>query len=155
MYDWWVLVHIVGVLGFMFTHRVSGAMALRLRHERDPDKIRILLQVSSSSTGLFYLSIVILLAGGIVAGFQGHWWGQGWIWTALAVLLATMAFMYALAAPYYKRIRTVMKMEDAGSVAVGQEEIDAVMRSGHPLLIVWVGILSLAFIAYLMVLKPY
>ena len=55
MYEWIVLIHIVGVLGFMFSHGVSAAMALRLRHERNPDRIRVMLQISNSSLSVFYV----------------------------------------------------------------------------------------------------
>ena len=65
MYEWIVLIHIVGVLGFMFSHGISAAMALRLRHERNPDRIRVMLQISNSSLSVFYVSVVLLLGGGI------------------------------------------------------------------------------------------
>jgi len=154
MYDWLVFVHIIGVLGFVFTHGVSAAMALRLRHERNPDRIRVMLQVSSSSLGVFYVSVLLLLVGGIWAGFRGHWWGRGWIWVALGVFVANMLFMYATASPYYRRVRNVMRIQESGS-AVAAEDLDAVLRSNIPTIVVWVGLLSIGFIAYLMVLKPF
>lgn len=155
MYRWLVFIHIIGVLGFLFTHGVTAAMALRLRHERNPDRIRVLLQVSSSSLGLFYLSVALLLLGGVWAGFRGNWWGFGWIWVALGVFVANMVFMYVAASRYYKRIREVMTIQESGSSAVGPAEIEAMLRSNRPLLIVWVGLLSVGFITYLMVLKPF
>ncbi|MDP9341241.1 MAG: DUF2269 domain-containing protein [Actinomycetota bacterium] len=155
MYAWLVFIHIIGVLGFLFSHGVTAAMALRLRHERNPDKIRVMLQVSSSSTGVFYISILLLLFGGIWAGFNGHWWGQGWIWVALGVFVANMAFMYAVAAPYYRRVRNVMRIQESGGTAVAAEDLDGVLRSTVPTVTVWVGMLSIGFIAYLMVLKPF
>ena len=155
MYEWLVLIHIVGVLGFMFTHGVAAAMTLRLRHERNPDRIRVMLQISSSSLAVFYLSTLLLLVGGVWAGFSGHWWGQGWIWVALGVFVANMVFMYAVPVPYYKRIREVMTIEESGSSAVGPEQLEAMLRSNLPIVVLAVGLLSLAFIAYLMVIKPF
>jgi hypothetical protein len=155
VYEWLVLVHILGVLGFMFTHGVTAAMALRLRHERNPDRIRVMLQISSSSLAVFYVSILLLLGGGIWAGFNGHWWDQGWIWVALGVFLVNMIFMYAAPARYYKKIREVMTIEESGSSAVGPEQLDAMLRSTLPIVTLVVGLLSIAFIAYLMVIKPF
>ena len=155
MYGWLVTIHILGVLGFMFTHGVSAAMSLRLRHERNPDRIRVLLQISSSTLGVLYVSILLLLAGGIWAGFKGHWWGQGWIWVSLGVFVANLVFMYAVATPYYRRIRKVMTIHESGSAAVGPDEIDAMLRSQLPRVVLAVGAVSLAFIAYLMVQKPF
>jgi uncharacterized membrane protein len=155
MYNWLVFIHILGVLGFVFTHGVSAAMSLRLRHERNPDRIRVLLQISSSTLALLYISILLLLVGGVLAGFKGHWWGQGWIWVALGVFVANMIFMYVVPAPYYKRIRKVMTIQESGSAAVGADELDALLRSPLPRTVLAVGGISLAFIAYLMVQKPF
>jgi hypothetical protein len=155
MYEWLVLVHILGVLGFMFTHGVTAAMALRLRHERNPDRIRVMLQISSSSLAVFYVSILLLLGGGIWAGFNGSWWDQGWIWIALGVFVANMIFMYAVPARYYKKIREVMTIEESVSSAVAPEQLDAMLRSNQPIVVVAVGLVSIAFIAYLMVIKPF
>jgi uncharacterized membrane protein len=155
MYDWLVLAHIIGVLGFMFTHGVAAAMALRLRHERNPDRIRVMLQISSSSLAVFYVSVLLLLGGGIWAGFIGDWWGQGWIWVALGVFVANMIFMYAVPARYYKKIREVMTIEESGSSAVGPQQLEAMLRSNIAIVVTAVGLASLAFIAYLMVIKPF
>ena len=156
MYEWLVYIHIIGVLGFVFSHGVSAAMALRLRHERDPDRIRVLLQISSSSLGVFYVSILLLLVGGIWAGFEGGWWGaQNWIWVALITFVAMMVLMWAVASPYYKKVRKVLQIHESGGSAVGEEEIEAVLSSRRPLILVWTGLLSIAFIAYLMVVKPF
>ena len=155
MYEWLVLIHILGVLGFMFTHGVAAAMALRLRHERNPDRIRVMLQVSSSSLVSFYLSTLLLLGGGIWAGFNGHWWGEGWIWVALGLFVFNLVFMWAVASPYYKKVREVMTIEESGGSAVGSEQLESLLRSNRPHVLLTVGLLSIVFIAYLMVVKPF
>jgi uncharacterized membrane protein len=154
-YDWWLFIHIVGVLGFVMAHGTSAGVAFQLRHERNPDRIRALLQLSTSSTSVFYLSILVLLVAGVVMGFRGHWWSQGWIWTALIVLFATMGAMYAVATPYYRRVRRIMQIQESGSQAVGPDEIEQVMREGRPGVITLLGAIPLLFIVYLMVIKPY
>ena len=155
MYEWLVLIHILGVLGFMFTHGVAAAMALRLRHERNPDRIRVMLQVSSSSLAIFYLSTLLLLGGGIWAGFNGNWWGEGWIWVALGLFVFNLLFMWAVASPYYKKVREVMTIEESGGSAVGPEQLESLLRSNRPRVLLTVGLLSIVFIAYLMVVKPF
>lgn len=155
MYEWIVLIHIVGVLGFMFSHGVSAAMALRLRHERNPDRIRVMLQISNSSLSVFYGSAVLLLGGGIWAGFNGSWWDQAWIWVALGLFLANLIFMYAVPAPYYKKIREVMTIEESSTSAVAPAQLDAMLRSNIPTIVVVVGVASILFISYLMVIKPF
>src|ERR671924_1770207 len=111
MYTFWVFLHIVGVFGFLLAHGTSALVAFRLRGERDAARVAALLDLSSSSLGLMYVSVILLLAGGIVAGFLGHWWGQAWIWTGLGVLVALMISMYVLATPYYDRLRQAVGIQ--------------------------------------------
>jgi Predicted integral membrane protein (DUF2269) len=155
VYQWWVFIHIVGVVGFVLSHGVSTGMALRIRNERSPDAIRALLQVSASATGVFYLSTFLLLLGGIAAGIDADWFQQAWIGVSLGVFLGVMVFMWAVTAPYYRRVRRIMTIEEAGGSAVGAEEIQAMLRSPIPILSLWVGLVGLLFIVYLMVIKPF
>lgn len=154
-YQWWVFLHIVGVFGFLLAHGVSVGVAFRLRRERDPHRINALLELSGSSIVLFNVSSIVLLIAGVVAGFLGHWWGQGWIWTALGILLATSVAMSVLARPFYKRIRLVAEALASGSQAVTEEQFAAVLRSPRPLVIAGVGFAALLVILWLMVLKPF
>ena len=98
---------------------------------------------------------MLLLGGGIWAGFNRSWWGEGWIWVALGLFLANLIFMYALPAPYYKKIREVMTIEESSSSAVAPAQLDEMLRSNLPMIVVVVGLASILFIAYLMVIKPF
>jgi Predicted integral membrane protein (DUF2269) len=155
VYEWLFLIHIVGVLGFVFSHGVAAAMALRLRYERDHERIRVLLETSKTWLAMFYPAILLLLVGGIWAGFDGHWWGEGWIWVALGVFVFNLIFMWSVASPYYARVREVMSSEGARDADLGPEQVASLLRSSRPLALVTVGLLSIVFIAYLMVVKPF
>lgn len=150
MYRWWKLVHLVGAFGFVLAHGVSAGVAMRLRRERQPDRVRALLDLSAASRGLFYGSTVVLLVGGIVTGFLGHWWGQGWIWASLGLLVVLMGAAAGLAVPYYRRVRAAVAdpRPDAG-------ELDRLLSSPRPLVIAWVGAGGLLVLLWLMTLKPF
>jgi cytochrome bd-type quinol oxidase subunit 2 len=156
MYDWWVFIHIVGVIGFVLAHGVSTWVALRIRSERSPERLRALLDLSASTTVAFYVATALLLLGGIAAGIDGHLFSQeAWISVALGVFVAEMAFMLAVASPYYRRLRRVMTIEQGGGTAVGPAEIEQLVASPLPLVTFWVGSLGLLFIVYLMAIKPF
>ena len=156
MYDWWVFLHIVGVLGFVLAHGVSTWVALAVRREREAERLRTLLDLSASATTAFYVSTFLLLLGGIAAGFDGHWWSQqAWISVALGVFLAEMVFMWALARPYYRRLRRAMAIAQSGGTAVGPREIEQLVDSPVPLVSLWVGTVGLLCIVYLMILQPF
>jgi len=150
----WVLIHLVGVVGFAASHGVSMAVSFRLRSERDPAKINALLDASSRSITPLYISLLVLLAGGVGAAFSGRLWGFGWIWVSIATLVIVIGAMYGLATSYYKRVRVIAQAMEEGTEAVTPERFDEVLRSGRPLAIIVIGIAGLAFILYLMVMKP-
>jgi uncharacterized membrane protein len=155
VYQWWVFIHLVGVLGFLLAHGVSVGVLFSIRGERDPARIRALLNLSSQSITAFYWSLLILLGGGIAAATVGHWWSLAWPWIALGVLFGVTALMYVLAKPYYDRVRRIMAIEASGGKAVGEAEIAAAVGGPVPLVIAGIGVTGLVAIIYLMVLKPF
>jgi Cupredoxin-like domain/Predicted integral membrane protein (DUF2269) len=154
LYQWWVFVHLAGVFGLLVSHGVSVAVTFRLRTERDPARAATLLEISSSTITAFYVSLAVLLLGGIVAAFDGELWGYGWIWASLATLAAVIAAMYALARPYYHRIRFVATALAEGSRAVTPEQFEKLLKAPQPLSIAGIGFAGLAVILYLMLFKP-
>jgi hypothetical protein len=155
VYQWWVFIHLVGVLGFLLAHGVSVAVLFALRGEREPGRIRALLTLSSQSMTAFYWSFLVLLGGGLAAATWGHWWSAAWPWIALGVLFGLTVLMYTLAKPYYERIRRLMAIQAAGGTAVGEAEIEAAASGPVPAVIAATGAAGLIGIVYLMVLKPF
>jgi plastocyanin len=154
VHQWWVFVHLAGVFGLLVSHGVSVAVTFRLRAERDPARAVTLLEISGSTITAFYVSLAVLLLGGIVAAFDGGLWGYGWIWASLATLAAVIFAMYALARPYYHRIRFVATALAEGSRAVTPEQFERLLKARQPLSIAGIGFAGLAVILYLMLFKP-
>lgn len=154
MYQWWVFLHLLGVFGFLVAHGVSVAVTFRVRSERDPARVEALLQISSASISAFYVSLGVLLVGGIVAAFDGNLWGYGWIWASLVTLTVVLVAMYVMARPYYRRIRFVASAMAQGSQAVSPEQFVGMLRSRRPLTIAAIGFTGLVVILYLMLFKP-
>ena len=151
MYLWWKYVHSVGGLGFLAAHGASAAVALRLRKERDPARIRTLLDLSRSTRPWMYVSLLVLLVAGVVDGFKGAWWDQGWIWTALILLTLMLVAAFPMAVPYYIRVRRAVA--DGSEVTPGQ--LDHLLASPRPIVIAVVQTAGIAAIVWLMVLKPF
>lgn len=163
MYRVIVFVHLVGVFGFLLAHGVSVVVAFRVRNERDPARIGALLELSSSSLGLMYTSLLVLLLSGVVAGFLGSWWGQAWIWAALGLLIVIMGAMYPLASAYYDRVREAVGVQTYAqkkksiepSAPAGAEEIEVLLHSPRPFLVAALGGIGLLAILWLMIFKPF
>ena len=93
-YPWIVFLHVAGMLGFFIAHGTSMAVGFRLKQERDPARIRALLDVSSWSLGIApSVSLLVGIVAGIAAGIIGGHFGRLWIWVAIVLLAGIAAYM--------------------------------------------------------------
>ncbi|HEX2755417.1 MAG TPA: hypothetical protein VHM48_08140 [Candidatus Limnocylindrales bacterium] len=114
MYPWIVLLHIAGAFMFAMSHGVAMWMLSELPKQRDPRRISALLDLSGASLNGVYVGLLLLLVGGIWAGIDRGWFRFGWIWAAIVVLVAIVLAMYAIATPFYKRLRIAVGIRAAG-----------------------------------------
>jgi hypothetical protein len=148
---WWKYVHVAGAFGFLASHGVAVAVAIRLRRERDPARCRAILDLSKSTRPWMYVSLLILIVAGVVRGFQLHAWSQGWIWAALGLMIAMLVVAFPLAVPYYIRVRKAV----AEGAHTPPDELVALLGSSRPLVILWVETGGLLLILWLMIFKPF
>ncbi len=154
-YVWFLGFHVVGVLGFVGAHGVSAAVGLRLRKERDPARIRALLDLSKAARPWGYGALLLLGIAGLTLAFAPGVVGtafarKGWIWASIAVLLVLLIAAMPLAVPYYRRVRLAVS-EDAPAPP---EELDRLLSSTRPLVIALVEGGGLLILVWLMVAKP-
>lgn len=161
-YPWIVFVHVVAAFLFVLGHGASMWVSDQIRRERDPARIRALLEVSSRSLGLVYSSLLILIIAGIVAAVMGGHFSRGWPWAAIAVLVVIIVLMYALASRYYGTIREAVGIrayqtpKDAPDpTPVSADELAALVDSRRPDVIALVGIVGLLALLWLMMFKPF
>jgi len=162
MYQWLILLHVLSVFGFLMAHGISVGVAFALRRERNLEHIRALLNLSSSALGVLHGSIMILFLSGIAGGFIGQWWGRGWIWVSLGLLLAMYIYMGVAASGYYSRVRKAVGLNymegykpKPAVLPAGNGEIDTLLRQSRPITLALAGFGSLALIAWLMMFKPF
>jgi hypothetical protein len=154
--------HIAATFAFLLAHGASSSAAYALRGERNPERIRALLEMSGSSYKVMYPSLLVLLFSGIVAGFQGRWWRYGWIWTSLVLLIAIVVAMSVLGSrifgearkasglPYFEKNKTQPPLEPRP-----QEEVEAILKRASPHLLTLIGFGGILVIAWLMMFKPF
>lgn len=149
----WKLLHITGGFGFVAAHGATAAVAFRLRREREPDRIRALLELSRSTRRLMYWSLLVLVVAGIANGFfVVRYSERGWLWTSLILLAALIAVAFPMAVPYYRRIRSAV---DPGGPVANSQELARLLTSSRPLVIAWVETVGILLILWLMVYKPF
>jgi len=161
-YQYLLLAHFLGFALFLIGHGVSMFFAAALRRERNVDRLRALLDLSLSSLIANYVGLLLLIASGIWLGFAGMFWGQGWIWTAIAILVAEMALMIVMGVTYFGRVRTAVGLQPyrrTNQVPLGPvaspEDLDRLLSGPQSRIIMGVGVLGLVALMTLMVLKPF
>jgi hypothetical protein len=161
-YPWVKLLHVLGAFGFVLAHGASALAAVRIRSEREPSRVAALLDLSSASLGLMYISLMVLLIGGITAGFVGGFWGEPWIWAAIVVLVVVVVAMYPLGSQHYATVRRAVGLaayndpKDAPPpTPLSPDELAALLASPRPFLLAAVGGIGLVIILWLMVVKPF
>jgi len=162
MYRWVLYVHILGTLLFLLAHGGSASAAFRLRRETERSRLAALLDLSSASVGVMYISLLALLVAGVVLGFMGKWWSQGWLWTSLVVLVLTAVAMYLRSSMPLNRVRKAAGLpyfdgrrgQPAGEPAA-DEGLRAAVAGVRPAEIAATGLLPIALILWLMLFKPF
>jgi hypothetical protein len=159
---WVLFFHLAGMVGFLLAHGTSAGLAFALRRERDPERMRRLLQLSEASFAVLYPSLLVLVVAGVVGGFRLHAWSQGWIWAAIVVLVVVVVVMATLGGGRYSGLRKALGIKYREGFKIlpatapgTQAEIDAAAARLQPLLIAAVGIVALAAFLYLMIVRSF
>jgi len=162
MYRWLVFIHILAVFIFLLAHGGSASVTLRIRRETDRSRIAALLDLSSASLGVMYLSLLILLVAGIILGFMGKWWGLAWIWVSLALLVVMAVAMYVRASIPFNRVRQAAglpyfdgRRAQPAATPASDEVVRAAAAAIRPAEVAAMGVVPIAVILWLMMFKPF
>ncbi len=159
-----VFIHAATILLFFIAHGVSMAVAFRLKMEREPARVRMLLDLSGWAMGLpASVAITVGILTGIAAGIMGGWFGQLWIWISLVLLALVAVAMTPMATTKLKAVRAA-----AGTVSVNPfarvqapapepdlGELNRLLDAWNPLPVALLGMTAFLVILWLMLFKPF
>jgi uncharacterized membrane protein len=160
-HPWLIFAHILGAFTFVLAHGVSIFVALSIRSERQLDRVATLLDLSKLAVMVAVFALIFLLLTGIAAGFVGDYWGRGWIWASLAVLVVLWGYIGFRGTMYHDSVRRA-----AGSIGIYDHKVteappadpaalDALLASPRAIELAVAGGVGLLLILYLMVFKPF
>ena len=152
LYQWIVYLHILAVFAFLLAHGAATAITFKLRGERQVERIRALLDLSASMRILGSVSLLVLILAGIILGFMGAWWGHGWMWTALILLVLMSVAMSVLASRPLAQARRLLA---ASSLAEVDQQLSALLAAPNPVVLSAIGGIGIAIILWLMQFKPF
>lgn len=162
---WLILSHVLGVLAFVLVHGASAIVAFRLRSERDPVRVRALLELSNAYLNWAYGALTVLLVSGIGAGIAGSWWTSGrlWLWVSVGLLVVIFVGMYGVATPHFDALRHAVGLPTFQDVRAHRDppppatdrELASLLDSRRPAVVALIGLGGISLITGLMVLKPF
>ena len=162
MHGLFVQAHVVGVLLFVVAHAVSAGVVLSLFRERDPSRLRRLLDLSRKSLTVAGIGFLIWFIAGVLAGFSGNWWTSGrlWIWAALVLAMLITGVMTPMGRFYLNRVREAVGIDPkTGAMnpdaTADPAAVNAAIASGQPAILAAIGIGGLIVIFWLMLAKPF
>jgi hypothetical protein len=162
VYRWLVYIHVLAAFAFLLAHGTSAAVAFRLRSESERSRLGALLDLSAGTQGAMYICLLAMLVAGIILGFMGRWWGMGWIWTSLLLLVLTAVGMYVRASLPFHRIRQAAGLayfDGRRAQPAGAPAAEAVLKGAvaavRPAEVAGIGLVPIAIILWLMMFKPF
>lgn len=148
MYELLLFLHLVGVVGFAAGHGVSATVTLRLKREREAQRILALMDTSRSTLAVSNASLLLILVSGVWLWLDNDYSPQGWLWASLAVLAALAAGGFALAVPYFRRIRAALSEGDAAG-------LESLLAAPTPWTVFTLETVGTLILLWLMVYKPF
>jgi hypothetical protein len=161
MYQLVVFVHVAAAFIFFMAHGAAMAMAFRLRRERQPERVRAIMELSASMTPLMGIAWLVLLLAGIAAGFMGRWWSQGWIGVSLLLMIVLSAWMSYTVRQRYTPIRDALGINERAPKPAqplpepSEETLAALIEAANPWVLLLPGLGLTAVILWLMLFKPF
>jgi len=165
LYSWVVFAHVGSLLGFVMAHGVSVGVLFALRRGGTIERTRTLLDLSTASFNAVYVSVLVLLVSGIVAGIMGNHFtsGRWWLWVSLALFLGIaflMSYVRWFQMTNVRHAAGVQTQDDvkkgiAAPAPMDEAGIVAAVERVRPWLVLAVGFGGILVILVLMMFKPF
>lgn len=164
MYRLLLFIHVGSAIGFLLFHGATASVMFALKRERDPARLQGLLALRDRAEGAWGLPMVVMIISGVILGFMGRWWSQGWIWASLGAFAVILFAMSGFGRMYIERTWHAidpaghdppMKKDNRDGVPATREELSAFLATGRPVLLTVIGVGGLGLILWFMMFKPF
>lgn len=164
LYAWLVFGHLAALLAFVMAHGVSVGVLFALRRPGSLERTRSLLDLSATSFGAVYGSVLAILVFGIAAGIVGgrFTFGPWWLWISIALFVLIAFYMGFVRWNQMIVVRHAAGMQTPDDVKKGipapepgdAAAVVAAVEHVRPWLVTAVGFGGLLVILLLMMFKP-
>lgn len=165
LYSWSVWLHILFSFIFFFAHGTSLAIAFMLPKEKDPVRMKTLLDVSGITILPLGVSLLVILLTSFYMGFTAGWVRTGWWGLSFVLFLAMVIWMTWYSRRYYSPIRKALggfymsgfstPNPPVENKAIDMNEVESLIRKANPHLLTTAGLIVTAALLWLMRFKPF
>jgi hypothetical protein len=131
---------------------VSAFVSFRVRAQREPDEVAATLELSRIAIGPMYVGLLLLGIGGLGAAWIGNLLTEPWVLASIGVLLVVLVVMYAVATPYYMKMRQALAPDAQPPITA--DDLARMLDTRRPEILLAVGSIGLLVLIWLMVLRP-
>jgi hypothetical protein len=156
MYNWVVYLHVIVIFVFLIQHAVEIFVSFKLREQKEPEGIFATYEfMLPNNTRNLRITYLLIMLTGMAAGFIATWWKQGWIWTALGVMMVIWIVMSRLGPNYLTAVDEItnvaLKNKDDGS-AIDRFRSDLKARR-EPEIMITTSLIGGLIILWLMIFR--
>lgn len=161
LYPWVVLGHVVFVILSFGAHGVSAYAMFRIRAESDRVRAGAVLDLSTTALLGAGIGLGLAVVLGIVAAAMAGYFGQGWPWAAIVVVVIVWLAMTPMAANPLGEVRRTLGLPSRADKkgvppqAGSDAEFAAARASLKPELVAGIGIVAIVVLVWLMEMKPF
>ncbi len=156
MYDIVQFVHVLSALVYLLFHGAVASVTFAFKREQLPERINAFAEVMTLAYYVAPYALTVLVLSGILLGFMGRWWNDGWIWVALGLLLGLGILMNRLGRAWLFEGFRKADQPVVTKLPAAQQTRQASLRRFFlsPMFFTVAGVGTLAAILWLMMFKP-
>jgi hypothetical protein len=158
MYIWIVYLHIVVIFIFLIQHAAEIWVSFKLREQKEPEGIFATYAfMPNNNVRNLRITYSLIIVTGITAGFITTWWRQGWMWTALGVMIVIWIVMKRVSSIYLYAVDAIAEQalknrEDASAIDKFRSDLKA---RREPEILSVTSVIGGLIILWLMMFKPF
>jgi len=158
MYNWIVFLHVAVIFIFLVQHAAEIIVTFKVRQQKEPEGVFATYAfMPDNNTRNLRITYSLIIVTGAVAGFMVPWWRQGWMWSALGVMIVIWIVMRRIGSQYLYAVdaitdRALKHMDDESALDKFRSELKA--RREPEIMTITAG-LGMLIILWLMMFKPF
>ena len=158
MYLWVVYLHVLVIYVFLVQHAAEIWVSFKLREQAQPEGIYATYNfMPANNVRNLRITYSLIIITGIAAGFITTWWRQGWMWTALGVMIVIWIVMRRVSSNYLYAVDAIAEqaLKNKEDTALLEKFRSDLQARREPEILSVTSVIGGLIILWLMMFKPF